>query len=80
MVLHSMQSSSLSGSQKKQGLSLLIAQLIQQVGVTPKSEVDKLVIGLKDYPNVAILSDEIYSQMLYDGRKHVSLLTVSRNS
>ena len=43
-------------------------------GVTPKSEVDKLVAGLKDYPNVAILSDEIYSQMLYDGRKHVSLL------
>ena len=43
-------------------------------GVTPKSEVDKLVIGLKDYPNVAILSDEIYSQMLYNGRKHVSLL------
>ena len=43
-------------------------------GVTPKSEVDKLVIGLKDYPNVAILSDEIYSQMLYNGMKHVSLL------
>ncbi len=43
-------------------------------GVTPKAEIDKLVAGLVDHPHVAILSDEIYSQMLYDGRKHVSLL------
>ena len=43
-------------------------------GVTPKVEVDKLVAGLADFPNVAILSDEIYSQMLYDGQDHVSLL------
>jgi aspartate/methionine/tyrosine aminotransferase len=27
-----------------------------------------------DHPHVAVLSDEIYSQMLYDGRSHVSLL------
>jgi aspartate aminotransferase len=43
-------------------------------GVTPKTEIDKLVAGLEDHPHVAILSDEIYSQMLYDGRDHVSLL------
>ena len=43
-------------------------------GVTPKSEVDKLVEGLKNHPHVALLSDEIYSQMLYEGRTHVSLL------
>lgn len=43
-------------------------------GVTPKSEVDKLVEGLKNHPHVALLSDEIYSQMLYDGRTYVSLL------
>lgn len=43
-------------------------------GVTPKSEVDKLVEGLKNHPHVALLSDEIYSQMLYDERTHVSLL------
>lgn len=43
-------------------------------GVTPKSEIDKLVAGLAAHPDVAILSDEIYSQMLYDGREHVSLL------
>lgn len=43
-------------------------------GVTPKSEIDKLVKGLADHPHVALLSDEIYSQMLYGGREHVSLL------
>ncbi len=43
-------------------------------GVTPKSEIDKLVRGLEKHPQVAILSDEIYSQMLYKGREHVSLL------
>ncbi|GAA3856060.1 pyridoxal phosphate-dependent aminotransferase [Celeribacter arenosi] len=43
-------------------------------GVTPKSEIDKLVRGLEEHPHVAILSDEIYSQMLYGGRTHVSLL------
>lgn len=43
-------------------------------GVTPRAEVDKLVEGLAAHPQVAILSDEIYSQMLYDGREHVSLL------
>lgn len=43
-------------------------------GVTPKEEIDKLVAGLMDHPDVALMSDEIYSQMLYDGREHVSLL------
>lgn len=44
-------------------------------GVAPKEEIDKLVAGLADHPQVAILSDEIYSRLLYDGREHVSLLT-----
>jgi len=43
-------------------------------GVTPRSEIDKLVAGLAAHPHVAILSDEIYSNMLYGGRDHVSLL------
>ena len=43
-------------------------------GVTPRAEIDKLVAGLMDHPQVAVLSDEIYSSMLYDGREHVSLL------
>ncbi|MBT8418532.1 MAG: pyridoxal phosphate-dependent aminotransferase [Silicimonas sp.] len=43
-------------------------------GVTPKAEVDSLVAGLADWPDVAIMSDEIYDQMLYDGEDHVTLL------
>lgn len=43
-------------------------------GVTPKAEVDTLVSGLAERPDVALLSDEIYDQMLYDGEKHVPLL------
>ncbi len=44
-------------------------------GVTPKAEVDRLVDGLKNHPDVAVLSDEIYDQMLYDGERHVTLLS-----
>ncbi len=44
-------------------------------GVTPKAEVDKLIAGLEKFPNVAILSDEIYDQLVYDGEKHVCLLS-----
>ena len=43
-------------------------------GVTPKSEIDKLVKGLEKWPNVAIMSDEIYDVMTYDGETHQSLL------
>jgi aspartate aminotransferase len=43
-------------------------------GVTPKREVDKLIAGLEAYPDVAIMSDEIYDHMLYDGETHVCLL------
>lgn len=44
-------------------------------GVTPKAEVDKLVAGLAAHPDVAVMSDEIYDQMLYDGERHVCLLS-----
>jgi aspartate aminotransferase len=43
-------------------------------GVTPKAEIDKFVAGLDKWPNVAIMSDEIYDQMTYDGEQHVCLL------
>jgi aspartate aminotransferase len=43
-------------------------------GVTPKAEVDKLVAGLQRHPDLAIMSDEIYDHMLYDGEAHVCLL------
>src|SRR5258708_4158678 len=44
-------------------------------GVTPKAEVDKLVAGLERFPDVAVMSDEIYDHMVYDGEKHVCLLS-----
>jgi aspartate/methionine/tyrosine aminotransferase len=43
-------------------------------GVVPKPELDKLVRGLSDHPQVAIMSDEIYGEILYDGAEHWSLL------
>ncbi len=43
-------------------------------GVIQKSEIDKLVAGLVNQPHVAIMSDEIYSRMVYDNQPHVSLL------
>ena len=43
-------------------------------GVTPKAEIDKLVKGLEKHPQVAIMSDEIYDVMTYDGETHHSLL------
>ena len=43
-------------------------------GVTPKSEIDALVKGLAVFPDAAILSDEIYGQMTYDGFAHQTLL------
>jgi aspartate/methionine/tyrosine aminotransferase len=44
-------------------------------GVTPRREIERLVKGLAARPDVAILSDEIYDCMTYDGEEHVSLLT-----
>ena len=43
-------------------------------GVVPRHELDRLVAGLERHPQVAILSDEIYGEILYDGAEHVSLL------
>ena len=43
-------------------------------GVVPPHELDRLVAGLERHPQVAVLSDEIYGEILYDGAEHVSLL------
>ena len=43
-------------------------------GVMPKAEVDALVDGLAKWPDLVILSDEIYSRMAFDA-PHVSLLS-----
>ena len=42
-------------------------------GVVPKSEYIKLIEGLEKYPDVYILSDEIYSRILFDNNEHISL-------
>ncbi|MEO0497242.1 MAG: pyridoxal phosphate-dependent aminotransferase [Pseudomonadota bacterium] len=44
-------------------------------GVTPRAEFDALVAGLQNHPQVAVMSDEIYDVMTYDGQAHTSLLT-----
>jgi aspartate/methionine/tyrosine aminotransferase len=43
-------------------------------GIVRREELAKLVAGLEKYPQVAVLSDEIYSRLLYDGERHASLL------
>jgi len=43
-------------------------------GAIPRVVLDELVEGLARHPRVAILSDEIYARMVYDGRPHASLL------
>src|SRR4030088_1672164 len=43
-------------------------------GVTPKAEVDRLVKGLEKGPDVAVMADEDYDHMGYDGEQHVCLL------
>src|SRR6195952_4471784 len=44
-------------------------------GVTGKAEVDKLIAGLEKFPDVCVMSDEIYDHMVYDGDSHVCLLS-----
>jgi aspartate/methionine/tyrosine aminotransferase len=45
-------------------------------GAASKAEMDKLVSGLTDrHPEVAVLSDEIYSRITYDDKEHISLLS-----
>ncbi len=43
-------------------------------GVTPRDAIEKLAKGLENHPDVAVLSDEIYDVMTYDGEAHCSLL------
>ena len=41
---------------------------------TEKNKIDKLAEGLKKFPNVAILSDEIYSRQIFDEKKMPTFL------
>ncbi|SFU13022.1 Aspartate/methionine/tyrosine aminotransferase [Pseudovibrio denitrificans] len=59
---------------KRTALLILNSPANPTGGVTPRSEIEKLVKGLENHPNLPVLSDEIYSRMTYDGLKHTSLL------
>ncbi len=43
-------------------------------GVVPRREFDRLAEGLERHPHVAVLSDEIYARLLYDGAEFVTML------
>src|SRR5438045_1645173 len=43
-------------------------------GVVRRDELERLAAGLERHPHVAVLSDEIYGEILYDGAEHISLL------
>lgn len=49
-------------------------------GVVPYEELKKLADGLEKFPNLFILSDEIYSRILFDEHKHHSLKSFSQIS
>ena len=40
------------------------------ISSNPEKELEKLANGLLKYPNVFILSDEIYSRITFDNHKH----------
>ncbi|HUE47268.1 MAG TPA: pyridoxal phosphate-dependent aminotransferase [Aestuariivirgaceae bacterium] len=44
-------------------------------GVVAKGELERLVAGLADHPHVAVLSDEIYSHLVFEGADFASLTT-----
>ena len=44
-------------------------------GVNSPEELAKLAAGLADWPQVYVLSDEIYSRLYFEGHSHVSLLS-----
>jgi aspartate/methionine/tyrosine aminotransferase len=43
-------------------------------GVVPREEIDRLVAGLAEHPEVMVMSDEIYARMVYDNVPHASML------
>ena len=44
-------------------------------GVIPEKEFKKLVKGLEKFPKIFILSDEIYERIIFNNKKHISLLS-----
>ena len=64
----------LAGITKKTSLIILNTPGNPTGGAVPEVEIRKLIKGLETHPHVTIMADEIYSQMLYGGREHVSFL------
>ena len=58
---------------KKTKLIILNSPANPTGGVVPFEELEKLANGLEKHPNVFILSDEIYSRILFDSHRHISL-------
>tara|TARA_A100001015_G_scaffold231398_1_gene261971 strand:+ start:21 stop:860 length:840 start_codon:yes stop_codon:yes gene_type:complete len=46
-------------------------------GVVPKSELEKLVKGLQNFPDVVVMSDEIYDQFCFGENSFTSMLSFS---
>jgi aspartate/methionine/tyrosine aminotransferase len=46
-------------------------------GFTEKHIIDKLASGLKNFPNLAILSDEVYDRLIFDKKEIPTLLNYS---
>src|SRR5262249_6908427 len=44
-------------------------------GVSKPAEIRKLVDGLARHPQVAILSDEVYARLVFDGEENLSLIS-----
>jgi len=44
-------------------------------GIVPKIELEKLAKGLEKFPNVVLMSDEIYDQFCFGSNKFTSMLT-----
>lgn len=43
-------------------------------GVVPRAALDRLAAGLAEHPHVAVLSDEIYSRIVYGGAEFTTML------
>ncbi|MEE2774270.1 MAG: pyridoxal phosphate-dependent aminotransferase [Pseudomonadota bacterium] len=63
---------------KKTSLIIINSPSNPTGGVINKDELDKFALGMEQHPNVAILSDEIYSRMIYDNAEQVTLLQYPR--
>ncbi len=44
--------------------------------VYSEGELQALIGALKDFPNLTIISDEIYEKLIFDGRKHFSIASL----